>query len=199
MLTSSRSRPPASKSRRSRGSSRRGMRRIEEAHRGQRAAPHARAAPRCRRGWPARSAARSRRRAPPARHAHLVRGHLHRRGEVERRDSPGLAGMVAAIAHCASSSFDRPDISVPNTNATSPLAVAAGLARGVAHRQHAAGELARPCRETDRQRAAGERVGERRTTSASSSTRVAPDAQAVASGCGKVLRRDQHQARECPS
>ena len=71
------------------------------------------------------------------RHAQFIRGDLHSCGEIERREI--IVGRnVAAMPQRASSSLDSPDISVPNTSATSPPSACGdrGPCR-IAQRQHA--------------------------------------------------------------
>ncbi len=94
--------------------------------------------------------------------------------------------MQAWRWHASSSSFESPEVSLPNTRATGPSAVAA-IASGAAERHSRAGcESSRPRAlkptASVRSASASASVG---TTRARSSTSAAPAARATASGCGK--------------
>ena len=198
MLTSSRlERRARAKSRRSRGSRRFGMRGIEEAHRGERA-PRVRVQRLdlvVRRG-------REARRAPDVARAggdaQLVGGDLHGRREIERRDSRRFGGNRRDDAAARELGVRQPGhLGAEHERDVAVRRVRDRLARRVAHRQHAPGELARPRRQADRaarSRRAPRRASRRRARA--SSTAVAPEAQRDGLGIGKARGRDQHEARE---
>ena len=109
----------------------------------------------------------------------------------------GFAGIVATSAQRASSSFERPDISLPKTSATSPRGACRDrLLRGVAEGEHAPREFARPGREADRQRGARERVVQRRHDAGALEERRGPRCARIGFRIGKAARRDQHELRE---
>ncbi len=75
-------------------------------------------------------------------------------------ENPGCAGMCARRLQRITSSLDRPDISVPNTNATSPAAPVR-LGRRAAHVVRRMRQLAPARRHRVRERGAGQRRVER--------------------------------------